>query len=33
MTIIATFMSPYVIKYGWRLTDRLLRNKEIESEG
>jgi len=23
MTIITTFFSPYVIKYGWKLTDRL----------
>jgi CPA2 family monovalent cation:H+ antiporter-2 len=29
MTIITTFLSPYVIKYGWKLTDRLAR-KELE---
>jgi len=23
MTIITTFLSPYVIKYGWKLTDRI----------
>jgi CPA2 family monovalent cation:H+ antiporter-2 len=29
MTVITTFLSPYVIKYGWKLADRLAR-KELE---
>lgn len=33
MTIITTFISPYVIKYGWKLTDRLVRDKTVESSG
>lgn len=36
MTIITTFISPYVIKYGWKLTERLIKggnkNKQPSSE-
>jgi len=32
MTIITTFMSPYVIKYGWKLTDSLVRDKTTENQ-
>jgi CPA2 family monovalent cation:H+ antiporter-2 len=32
MTIITTFLSPYVIKYGWKFTDSLAR-KETEKSG
>lgn len=31
MTIISTFISPYVIKYGWKFTERIER-KEIEEQ-
>ncbi len=31
MTIITTFISPYVIKYGWKLTDRIA-SKEIKTD-
>ncbi len=31
MTIISTFISPYVIKYGWKFTERLAR-KEVEGK-
>jgi hypothetical protein len=30
MTIITTFISPYIIKYGWRFADYLAR-KEIKN--
>ncbi len=30
MTIITTFLSPYVIKYGWKLSDRFTKNQETK---
>lgn len=32
MTIITTFISPYVIKYGWRLTERLKKNTKADKD-
>ena len=32
MTIITTFISPYVIKYGWRFTERLRKNPNTNDD-
>ena len=32
MTIITTFISPYVIKYGWRLTERLKKDTKADKD-
>lgn len=31
MTVITTFISPYVIKYGWKLTDRISAKEQKNS--
>lgn len=31
MTVITTFLSPYVIKYGWKLTERFVKKESTES--
>jgi len=28
MTIITTFISPYVIKYGWKITERFVKGQD-----
>ncbi|HET6590956.1 MAG TPA: cation:proton antiporter [Candidatus Nitrosocosmicus sp.] len=32
MTIITTFISPYVIKYGWRLSERLKKDTKVDKD-
>jgi CPA2 family monovalent cation:H+ antiporter-2 len=32
MTIITTFISPYMIKLGWKLPDKILSSKKEEKE-
>jgi CPA2 family monovalent cation:H+ antiporter-2 len=32
MTIITTFISPYVIKYGWKLTERLKKDTKVNKD-
>ncbi|HEX5187619.1 MAG TPA: hypothetical protein VFV86_12085, partial [Nitrososphaeraceae archaeon] len=32
MTIITTFISPYVIKYGWKFTERYRKDRDMGKE-
>ena len=32
MTVITTFISPYVIKYGWKLTDKISKREQEKSD-